>query len=266
MRKLVILALLTLLFWVPYGAKPLRAQQPDGVLFVGNSLTYVGNLPAVFTALARANGHNVRSYMIVKPGGTLSERVAEGTVPHALEQCGCSVLVLQERGGDLFGGFGDEALAQSKQAIMTLARNGREKGASVVLLGTYNSPAVSHQLVLMEGAAANAAGIPYVAVSDLLWRLRKADPSLAWLRKEGWHPGKALSLLDAVLLYKQLYGSYPAAKGFVVRAPIYDTHSGLKPMLRKADAPPPNPATPQSVSYPAVMVGKLLRLLEESGN
>lgn len=266
MRKLVFVALLALLLCSPCSAKPLRTQQPEGVLFVGNSLTYVGNLPAVFSALARANGHDIRSYMIVQPGGTLSERVADGNVPRALEQCGCRVLVLQERGGDLFGGFGDEARAQSKRAVTALARSGRERGASVVLLGTYNSPNVSHHLVLMEGAAANAAGIPYVAVSDLLWRLRKADPSLGWLRKEGWHPGKALALLDAMLLYKQLYGSYPAANRFVVHAPIYDTHSGLTPELRKADAPPPNPATPRSVSYSAGMVGKLLRLLEEPGD
>lgn len=265
MRKLVLPGLLVLLFCVPCSAKTLRTQ-PEGVLFVGNSLTYVGNLPAVFTAMARANGHDVRSYMIVEPGGTLSQRVADGTVPRALRQCGCRILVLQERGGDLFGSFGPDALAQSKRAVTALAQTGRERGARVVLLGTYNSPDVSHHLVLMEGAAANAAGIPYIAVSDLLWRLRKADPSLEWLRKEGRHPGKALTLLDAALLYKQLYGTYPAAKGFVVRAPIYGTHSGLEPKLRKADAPPPNPATPRSVSYPAVMVGKLLRLLEEPGN
>lgn len=265
MRKLVFLGLLALLLCVPCSAKRLRAQ-PEGVLFVGNSLTYVGNLPAVFSALARANGHDVRSYMIVQPGGTLSERVADGTVPGALRQCGCRILVLQERGGDLFGSFGPDALAQSKRAVTALARAGRERGARVVLLGTYNSPDVSHHLVLMEGAAANAAGIPYIAVSDLLWRLRKADPSLEWLRKEGWHPGNALALLDAMLLYKQLYGAYPAAKGFVVRAPIYGTHSGLKPEIRKADAPPPNPATPRSVAYSTVIVGKLLRLLGKPGN
>ena len=265
MRKLVLFGLLALLFWGPCSAKPLSTQ-PDGVLFVGNSLTYVGNLPAVFAALARANGHDLRSYMVVGPGGTLAERVAGGTVPRALQKCNCSVLVLQERGGDLFGGFGRDALARSKRAVIDLARTGRQSGARVVLLGTYNSQNVSHHLVLMEGAAARAAGIPYIAVSDLLWRLRKADPSLEWLRKEGGHPGKALTLLDAMLLYKQLYGSYPAAKAFVVRAPIYGTHSGLEPTLRRATAPPPNASTPRSVSYSAAMMGKLLGLLEEPGN
>jgi hypothetical protein len=114
----------------------------------------------------------------------------------------------------------------------------------------------------MEAAAARAAGIPYVAISELLWRLHKADPSLQWLRKAGGHPGKALTLLDAVLLYKQLYGNYPAAKALVVRAPIYGTHSGLEPTFRKANAAPPNAGTPRSVSYSAAVTGKLLALLD----
>jgi hypothetical protein len=91
----------------------------------------------------------------------------------------------------------------------------------------------------MEGAAAHAAGIPYIVVSGRLWRLHDLYPSLQWLRKEGGHPGKALALLDAILVYKQLYGTYPAARTFVVHAPIYSIHTGLKPKLGRAGAPPP---------------------------
>jgi hypothetical protein len=240
-------------------------DQPDRVLFVGNSLTYVGNLPAVFSALAHANGHVVDSYMVVSPGGTLSERVADGSAARALQQCDCTSLVLQERGGDLFDGFGHAAMLQSKQAIASLSHAGRAHGANVVLLGTYNSPGISHQLVVMEGAAAKAAGIPYIAVSERLWRLYAAYPPLDWLCKAGGHPGKHLVLLDAILLYKQLYGSFPAATPFVVHAPIYGVHTGLTPELRRADAAPPNTGTPQEVSYSASVIGKLLVELEKPG-
>jgi hypothetical protein len=77
--------------------------------------------------------------MVVAPGGTLTERVSDGSATGALKQCHCSVLVLQERGGDLFGDFGDNAMAQSKHAIAMLTLAGHASGASVVLLGTYNS-------------------------------------------------------------------------------------------------------------------------------
>lgn len=265
MRKLLFVGLVALLLGASCGAAALP-RHPDRVLFVGNSLTYVGNLPAVFAALARANGHDVRGYMVVKPGGTLSERVADGSAARALQRCHCDVLVLQERGGDLFGGFGPDAEANSKRAIRNLAESGRAKGARVVLLGTYNSPGVSPRLVKAEGAAARAAGIPYIAVAERFWRLHQAYPSLEWLRKQGGHPGKALTLLDAILVYEQLYGTWPAATAFVVHAPIYDTHTGLEPKLRRAGDPPPHAGAPRSVSYSAAEIGKLVAALEAPGS
>lgn len=253
MRKLLVLVLATLVL-----CGSCSTERPARILFVGNSLTYVGNLPAVFSALARANGHVVDSYMVVSPGGRLSERVADGSVGPALRQCDCSILIMQERGGDLFGGFGDDAMAASKHALARLTDTGRGAGASVVLLGTYNSPAVTHELVTMERAAAQEAGIPYVAVAEQFWHMRKVDGALPWMSSDRMHPGKALTLLQAILLYKQLYDSYPQAKAFVVDAPIYGSHSGLTPVLRQAGAQAPNPDTVQGVSYAADEVQKLL--------
>lgn len=215
------------------------ADQPDRVLFVGNSLTYVGNFPAVFSALARANGHAVRSYMLVSPGGTLAERLEDGSAAKALEACRCTIMVLQERGGDLFGAFGRDATMRSVGAVMSLAQRGRAERARVFLMGTYNSRRVSSLVVDMEGTAAQDAGIPYIAVANRLWRLHDAYPSLQWRAEDAAHPGKALTLVDAVLLYRHLYGSFPAAKSFVVNAPIYGVNSGLKAVLRAANAPAP---------------------------
>lgn len=235
----------------------------DRVLFVGNSLTYFGNLPAVFAALARANGHAVHSYMVVSPGGTLSERVADGSAVGALRKCHCNVLILQERGGDLFGSFGNTAERDSRRAITKLATIGDAARATVILLGTYNGRQVTPRLVAMESAAARAASIPYVAVSGRFWCLRDLYPSLQWLRRPSGHPGADLTLLDSVLLYRQLFGALPAATGFEVHAPIYGDHSGLEPTLRDASAPPPNADTPMSVSYSAAVVGQLVKALEK---
>jgi hypothetical protein len=264
MRQFVLLGFSILLACTTCNAREISSRT-DNVLFVGNSLTYVGNLPAVFSALAGANGHAIQSYMVVSPGGTLAERVADGSAAHSLQKCGCTALILQERGGDLFGAFGNAAMAQSKQAIRTLAKVGRAEGARVVLLGTYNSPGISHQLILTESATAQAADVPYIAVTERLWHLHNKYPTLQWLRKAGGHPGKVLTLLDAILLYKQLYGRFPATKAFVVHAPIYDTHSGLTPTLRQANAPPPNTDTPMVVSYSTSVIKELLAVLEKPG-
>ena len=43
-------------------------EKPLHILFVGNSLTYVGNLPAVLESLASSNGKSLQAGMIVKGG------------------------------------------------------------------------------------------------------------------------------------------------------------------------------------------------------
>lgn len=238
--------------------------EPDRVLFVGNSLLYVGNVPAVYSALASANGHPVASDMIVRGGATLSERVADGSVERALDEHRYTALVLQERGGDLLCSLGPESCSDSRKAIVALAEMARERDVRVVLLGSYQSlPHASLQLVEAEQGAAAEAGIPYVEVSERLRNLRASAPDLAWFHSDGAHPGKDLVLLDAVLVYQALHGSLPAAKALTVHAPIYGTSSGLVAALRAADAPPPLAETPMQVPYPATTVERVLGALGE---
>jgi len=241
--------------------------RPDRVLFVGNSLVYVGNLPAVFSALAAANGHTVHSDMIVQGGATLGERVADGSVARALSSHAYTTVVLQERGGDLMCAFGPDSCARSRAALKSLADLAAEKGARIVLLGTYQSlPASSRRLVEAESSAAADAGIPYIEISGQLQRLRTAEPGFAWFYTDGMHPGKDLVLLDAILLYRQAFGSLPDARGFTVDAPIYASNSGLTPEARPADAPPPKAGTPHGISYAAATIGRLRSLIGQAAD
>jgi len=262
MRLLTLLALPILLICASCSAQTSLAQT-DRVLFVGNSLTYVGNVPAVFSAIAQANGRLVASDMIVEGGATLTQRVSDGSVARALEKNGYSALVLQERGGDLICSFGPDSCVQSRQAIRALAALAKGKGVSVVLLGTYQPvPAVSQRLIEAELSAASEAGIPYVEVSEKLRQLRTTAPELTWFASDSTHPGKDLALLNAILVYQALHGSLPKPVPFTVNAPIYGSTSGLKATLRQADAPPPLPATPRELHYSSDTLAKLLAPLE----
>lgn len=238
-------------------------RESERVLFVGNSLTYVGNLPAVFSAMANANGRAVESDMIVRGGATLTERLKDSAIARALDGHRYAALVLQERGGDAVCAFGPGSCADSSASLKAIARMAKEKGVTrVVLLGTYQSmPAFSKALVEQEGAAAAEAGIAYVEVSQTLQRLGGAQPTLAWFDADGMHPGKDLTLLEAVLLHRQLFGALPAAQAVVVDAPIYGVQSGLTETLRAADAPAPKADTPRSITYPAGTIRDLLDAL-----
>lgn len=260
-RWMLLLSLLVAGMQVPAGA--MQAAAPQRVLFVGNSLTYVGNLPATFAALANANDQRVHSAMIVQGGATLEQRVADGSVRQALASYRPAVLVLQERGGELLCGAGEAACQASRQAVQALAAAGRQSGARVLLLGSYQAhPRASAAIVEAERAAALQAGIGYVEISESLRRLSTGAGALAWYDADGMHPGPALTLLDAMQLYRALFG-VPPARGFEVAAPVYAVRSGLHAELRDADAPAPLPAvTAQGTRYTDALVMQLNALLD----
>lgn len=205
-------------------------RKPVSVLFVGNSQVYVGNLPAVLDALAGAAGTPVQSDMIVKGGATLKQWVADGAIERALEAKHYDFVVLQERGGDLLCAFGPESCAESVEAIAALGQMTRGHGATPLLLGTYQSlPQASDALLDGEAAAAKDAGMPYIAVSGRLAKGRASLPDAAWFNADGMHPGHDLILLDAVLLYTQMFGNAPPAMGFRVDAPMYEPSTHFLP-------------------------------------
>jgi hypothetical protein len=195
--------------------------RPERILFVGNSLTYVGNLPAVFTALAAENGHSVQTGMIVKGGATLTQWLHDGSVPRALAAGHYDDVVLQERGDDFACGFGPQVCKDSRYALHALAGIVRKAGAKPILLGTYQvAPDASQAIVAAESKAARNNALPYIAVSGRLNEGRKKIPYADWFARGG-HPGHDLVLLEAVLLYRQLYASLPQAKALQVRAPMF---------------------------------------------
>jgi hypothetical protein len=239
---------------------PVTAPNQDTkVLFVGNSLTYVGNVPALYTALAEQNGIASPSDMIVRGGATLTQRLADGSVSRALASGTYSHLVIQERGGDLMCAFGADACAEARDAVVALAALGKRHDASVILLGTYQlDPASSRRLVEEEAAAAARAGIPYIEVSETLRTLREGNLQLAWFADDGFHPGKDLALLNAILVYRSVHDALPGTGPLTVEAPIYGSTSGLDETLRSSGSPPPLAATPMRIQYTSRQMGTLV--------
>lgn len=220
------------------------------ILFVGNSLTYAGNLPAVFDALSEANGRATASDMIVIGGGTLTERLADGSVAAALANGKYSYVVLQERGGDFMCAFGPESCDNALASLNKLTRLVQEHGAVPLLLGTFQAhPEASKSIVATESFAAREAGLDYISVSERLQQLRARHPDMAWLAPDGGHPGADLTLLEAVLLFERIHDAKPVSAAFTVSAQIYEGMSPLTPELRAATAVIEGLDVPSSVRY-----------------
>src|SRR5207253_8398187 len=67
------------------------------LLFIGNSYTYVNDLPAMFADLARSGGHRVEVGMVAEGGATLRDHAGSVATAAKLTSAKWDVVVLQEQ-------------------------------------------------------------------------------------------------------------------------------------------------------------------------
>ncbi|MBI3712447.1 MAG: SGNH/GDSL hydrolase family protein [Burkholderiales bacterium] len=202
--------------------------KPIQVLFVGNSLTYVGNLPAVLQHIAAANHRTIETDMIVRGGATLTERVDDGSVERALQAKHYDYLILQERGGDALGAFGEVSQKQVHSALQALSRIATTHKVKAISLGGYQpSQRMTSVLLEAERAIAAQAAIEYVDVQTSFMAGKNQHPNAEWLYADKGHPGHDLILLEAVLIFQHLFGLLPETNALVVNAPMYKPNSSF---------------------------------------
>ncbi|MDA3933776.1 MAG: SGNH/GDSL hydrolase family protein [Gammaproteobacteria bacterium] len=190
-------------------------KEMQRVLFVGNSVIYTNNLPAVFGRIAdmQPNAPAYEIDMFMRGGATLTELGQDYRMLELLKSDRYDVVVFQKRGGDdLCVLVPEDQESLSCQALINshvhLASLARKHGARVLYLGTYQlAPVVSNAIVRAERALAVQMVAQYVEVSEHLRVLRETEPEFPWLYKDGGHPGVATTALMGVLIYKALNGN-----------------------------------------------------------
>ena len=114
------------------------------VLFVGNSLTYVNDLPSTLRALAASQPTpvTIETQTFVAPGGSLADRWNDGKAAAALASGHWDAMVLQERGGVLACMVESEQRSQPNAAraiarIVNSQRARKRRARSVYVLATW---------------------------------------------------------------------------------------------------------------------------------
>lgn len=183
------------------------------VLFVGNSLTYMNNLPAAFASLT-PKGMDVRVDGFARPGARLQDDIGNATLERLLARGRYTDVVFQERGGDAICGF-DAAECRASAghsatlgASVTLANAARAGGARVFYLGTYQqAPKVVPWLLFGEHLVARRMGAVYIELGGTWERARKQYPHARWLATDGMHPGYATTALMALRTWRAVTGT-----------------------------------------------------------
>ena len=186
------------------------AARPLRVLFIGNSYTYVNDLPWLTEQLASSarESRALETEMVAVGGATLESHWEGGQALKAIRKGPWDFVVLQEQGTrpveqpEVMHRYARLFDAEIKRAgaqtvfYLTWAREGREQ-----LQGTRTEAYMS---IARELGAK-------VAPVGLVWQqVRQENPGLKLYSQDGVHPSPAGSYLAACVFYVTFYGKSPA--------------------------------------------------------
>lgn len=187
-------------------------------MFIGNSLTYVNNLPSLLGALAAAQPRPLRieTATFVQPGGSLAERLLDGAATTALRSGRWDAVVLQERGAlprclAHASTRREPDCRDSIRAHRAFAAAARDAGARLILLETWDTtPATPPSLHQGTRRLAGLLGAEVVHAGDAL-QAHAARRGHAATFADRIHPRLAGSLVIAAQLHRTLTGQPPRA-------------------------------------------------------
>lgn len=168
---------------------------PVRVLFVGNSLTYVNDLPSMVVKLAERDGLTVVTESVARPDFSLADHLADGTFARRLREERWNFIVMQQGPSAL-----PESRAELIRSAIAIAKLAREAGAEPVLFMVWPSKSRSFDFDRVSESyrqAAAAANARLAAAGDAWRDAWKKDPSLQLYGPDGFHPSEAGSRLAA---------------------------------------------------------------------
>jgi hypothetical protein len=185
-----------------------RAQRRDGdgtlrVLFIGNSLTYTNDMPAMLEAIAAAEpGPGIEIEVVAVPNYSLEDHWNQGDAVRAIRRGGWSVVVLQQ---------GPSALSESRVLLIDYAKRFAEEiqraGARPALYMVWPSRARSFDFPGVSAsytAAAKAVSGVLLPAGDAWRKAWRLDPDLVLYGPDGFHPSRLGSVLAALVIYRRL--------------------------------------------------------------
>ncbi|MDR3544328.1 MAG: SGNH/GDSL hydrolase family protein [Candidatus Limnocylindrales bacterium] len=197
---------------------PLSRTACVRVLFLGNSYTYVNDLPTVFRDLARAGGRNVETGMVANGGETLAQHAASSDSLGAIRGSPWQFVVLQEQSEI-------PALASAWQTQMfpaaeTLVATIRSVAATPVLLETWahrdglpdqGLDYAAMQAAITQGYRSLGAtlGVAVAPAGEAWQSVLQANPTIALWQADGSHPSPAGTYLAACVLYDRIFDASP---------------------------------------------------------
>jgi hypothetical protein len=184
-------------------------SDPDiRVLFLGNSLTYVNDLPAMVRAIGAADGVTIRTKMMAHPNWGIQDHWEQGDAVEEIAAEKWDIVVMQQ---------GPSASEQGGIDLMTWsAKFGALAAANNTCLAMYMVWSSADRLEDFDDvynhykAAADANNGKFLPAGEAWLLAWGTSPSLPFYGNDGFHPSPLGTYLAALVVYGGVTGRSPA--------------------------------------------------------
>ena len=178
----------------------------ERILFVGNSLTFVNDLPRMVEALSSGSDTPVVGGMVAEPNFSLEEHF-RGRALREIRRGGWTVVVMQQ---------GPSSLEASREHLVTwsgrMAAEIRAAGAEPVLMTVWPSTGrLSDFPRVIESyrMAASACSCRLVAAGEAWYEVLRETGDVSLYGSDGFHPSEEGTLLAALTVWSTITGRDP---------------------------------------------------------
>lgn len=174
----------------------------QNILFIGNSLTYSNNLPAMVKAIGKEMGRNIKTTCLCYPNYGLEDHWTDGKLQKLLNKEKFNFVVFQQ--GPSSQAYGRESLIAYGGSISQLAKKHGAQPAyfmvwpSLQYYQTFEGVIKNYRAAAIENEALL---IPFGAH----WQAyRQTTNTINLYGNDGFHPSKAGSFFAALFVYHEL--------------------------------------------------------------
>lgn len=205
MHRFILLSVLTTSWFAAAGALP---AEPLHVLFIGNSYTFVNDLPGTLAALAEAGGGAKIEYEQVTPGGcTLEKHFKNGNAVKKIQARKWDVVVLQEH--SLMPVDNPQLMHEYARKLHVAIQPAGSKIVFYLTWARHSNPAMQTKLNSGYFQIAKELNATVAPVGIAWQRALTADPKRILHSKDGSHPNPAGTYLAACVFYATLLDKNP---------------------------------------------------------
>ncbi len=190
------------------------------VLFIGNSYTYVNDLPATFADLAKSGGHKVEVQTAAEGGWTLADHIQSQGTLKKLNSAKWDIVVLQEQSQI-------PSVAQSRVQAMypaarELVREIRALGSTPIFFDTWahregwpengmkTYQSMQAQIDTGYAGIALELNVPVAPVGSAWFYAVTEHPELSVWQDDGSHPSEQGTYLAACVFYAFIFHEDPS--------------------------------------------------------